>query len=95
MTAKMTQFATKIEVRTKQKLDRVARERGMTSMAITQRALDAYLHALDEVPDEYIVPRHVVIAASDLERLVDRAESDEVVPTIRDLMASAGDDDEI
>ncbi len=63
MSKPAVQISARVAPETKQLLDRRVRELGIKKERLIEDALRQHLAALDELPDDAIVRRHVVVSA--------------------------------
>ncbi len=63
MSKSVVQISARVTPETKVLLDRRVRESGIKKERLIEDALREYLAALDELPDDAIVRRHVVVSA--------------------------------
>ncbi len=62
---------------TKQRLDMFVRETGLKKGRVIEDAIVAHLDAMDELPDDVIIPTRIVLTNDAFDRFVERLESDE------------------
>lgn len=82
------QVSAVISEETKESLDEIARSRGLKKSHIVEQALLHYMSALAELPDEEIVPPHLVLGRESWDRIAEslkkRGQSTE---KLRELMS--------
>jgi uridine kinase len=69
-----TQISAFVSDTTKERLERYVRKRGVKKGYVLEQALSQYLTALEEIPEEYIVPTRIVLAKESFDRVVDLIE---------------------
>ena len=73
----MTQISANISPETRDRLERYARARGMKKGFVIEQALLHHLQAINELPDDIVIPPRLVVTAASGERLLERLESQE------------------
>lgn len=68
--AKEIQISAFISKSVKERLEKVVRARGLKKGFVVERALDHHLHALQEIPEEFIIPPTLVVTPESFERLM-------------------------
>ena len=56
------QISAHISTETKMRLDRYVRNSGVTRGHLIERALEHHLQALEEIPNEFITPKRIVLS---------------------------------
>lgn len=69
--ATTTQISAHISLDTKERLERYVRSAGVTRARLVEEALLHHLQALEELPEDIIVPARVVLSAESAERVRD------------------------
>jgi len=70
-----TQISAFVSKTVKARLEKVARARGLKKGFVIERALDHHLQALEEIPDEFIIPPTLVVTADSFDKLFKRLKS--------------------
>jgi len=83
---KETQISAQISDTTRELMERYVRRAGVKKGHLIEQALLHHLSALEELPAEYIVRPRVVVSRATGADLLDRANSTEPTPALRDLM---------
>ncbi|WP_295430268.1 MULTISPECIES: hypothetical protein [Chromatiaceae] len=73
----MTQISANISPETRDRLERYVRARGMKKGFVIEQALLHHLQAIDEIPEEVVIPPRLVVTAASGERLLERLASQE------------------
>lgn len=73
----MTQISANISPETRDRLERYVRARGMKKGFVIEQALLHHLQAIDEIPEEVVMPPRFVVTAASGERLLERLASQE------------------
>ncbi|OQX13236.1 MAG: hypothetical protein BWK73_12670 [Thiothrix lacustris] len=85
-----TQISAYISAETKGQIESYVKRRGVTKAFMIENALQHFLQALREIPEDVIIPARLIITEASMLRLADRLESDEEpTPALRALMTSA------
>ena len=74
MEQKETQISAFVSDTTKERLERYVRKRGVKKGYVLEQALSQYLTALEEMPEEYIVPTRIVLTNASFDRVLDAIE---------------------
>lgn len=81
------QISAYIARETREKLERYATMTGKKKSRIVEDALEHHLAAVDEIPDEYIVPKRLVLSAESFDEVLDRMDNPrEPTEALRRLM---------
>lgn len=71
----------------KERLEKIVRARGLKKGFVIERALDHHLHALLEIPEEFIIPPTLVVTPESFERLMKKLKNPpSPTPGLRALM---------
>lgn len=82
-----TQISAYISEETKGQIESYVKRRGVTKAFMIESALQHFLQALREIPEDVVIPARLVITESSMERLAERLTSDEEpTPALRALM---------
>jgi uncharacterized protein (DUF1778 family) len=85
---KETQISAYISKTVKARLEKVVRARGLKKGFVIERALDHHLHALQEIPEEFIIPPTLVVTAESFDRLMKQLKRPpSPTPALRALMS--------
>ena len=88
MGTKPTQISAAISDTTRERLERMTRERGVKKGWLIEHALLHYLHALDQLPTDVIIPPRIIVDRETGERIFQRVEQPaEPTDAMRDLFA--------
>jgi hypothetical protein len=68
----VTQISANISPETRDRLERYVRARGLKKGFVIEQALLHHLQALNELPDDALVPPRLVVTAESGERLLER-----------------------
>ncbi|AUB85153.1 hypothetical protein THSYN_29985 (plasmid) [Candidatus Thiodictyon syntrophicum] len=71
----MTQISANISPETRDRLERYVRARGMKKGFVIEQALLHHLQAIDEIPEEVVIPPRLVVTVASGERLLERLAS--------------------
>ena len=83
-----TQISAHISQETKGQIESYVKRNGVTKAFMIETALQHYLQALREIPDDIVIPARLVISEAGMEKLADHLESDdEASPELIALMA--------
>lgn len=88
MASPTTQISANISRQTKQMLDTYVRRRGIKKSFVIEQALRHHLAALNEIPEEYIIPPVVRVSAASMRAVADLLESPP--PPTRDMRRLMG-----
>jgi len=84
---KETQISAFISRSVKARLEKVVRARGLKKGFVIERALDHHLHALQEIPEEFIIPPTLVVTPESFEQLMKQLKHPpSPTPALRALM---------
>ena len=84
---KDTQISAFISQSTKRELERFARTRGLKKGFVVERALQHHLRALQEIPEEFILPPTLVVTKTSFTRILKGMKSPpKPTPELRKLM---------
>ena len=84
----VTQISANISPETRDRLERYVRARGLKKGFVIEQALLHHLQALNELPDDALVPPRLVVTAESGERLLERlATREEPNRAMRELFA--------
>lgn len=75
MPSSTTQISANISRQTKQMLDAYVRRRGIKKSFVIEEALRHHLAALNEIPEDYIIPPVVRVSAASMRAVADLLES--------------------
>lgn len=85
-----TQISAYISEETKGQIESYVKRRGVTKAFMIESALQHFLQALREIPEDVIIPARLIITEASMLQLADRLESDEEpTPALCALMAGA------
>lgn len=89
MNTAVTQISAYISEETKGQIESYVKRKGVTKAFLIENALQHFLQALRELPEDLIIPARLVVSEASLERIAERLNQDEE-PTsaLRALMAS-------
>lgn len=88
--ARETQISAFVSDTTKERLERYVRKRGVKKGHVIEQALSQYLSAVEEIPEQYIIPTRIVLTRESGERLIDAIENPpKPTKALRDLMKRA------
>lgn len=88
MATATTQISAYISEETKGQIESYVKRRGVTKAFMIESALQHFLQALREIPEDVIIPARLVITETSLLKLVGRLDADEEpTPALRVLMA--------
>ncbi|MBK1645298.1 hypothetical protein CKO25_11735 [Thiocapsa imhoffii] len=73
----MTQISANISPETRDRLERYVRARGLKKGFVIEQALLHHLQAINEIPEEVVIPPRLVVTSASGEQLLDRIESQE------------------
>ncbi len=73
----VTQISANISPETRDRLERYVRARGMKKGFVIEQALLHHLQAINEIPEDIVIPPRLVVTAASGERLLERLESQE------------------
>ncbi|MCU0836422.1 MAG: ribbon-helix-helix domain-containing protein [Chromatiaceae bacterium] len=83
-----TQISAHISPETRERLERYVRARGLKKGFVIEQALLHHLQALNELPEDALIPPRLVVTAESGERLLERlAKGEEPNPALRELFA--------
>jgi hypothetical protein len=71
----VTQISANISPETRDRLERYVRARGMKKGFVIEQALLHHLQAIDEIPEEVVIPPRLVVTVASGERLLERLAS--------------------
>ena len=70
-------------------MESYVKRKGVTKAFLIENALQHFLQALRELPEDLIVPARLVVSEASLERIAERLNQDEEpTPALRALMAN-------
>lgn len=69
--ANYVQVSAQISEATRQRLDQYARESGIKKSHIIEDAIEQHLDVLDEIPPQYVIPKHIVLANESFDQVVE------------------------
>ncbi|MCL4206621.1 MAG: hypothetical protein KJ000_29410 [Pirellulaceae bacterium] len=75
MTVGLTQISANISVETKQRMEQYVRAHGMKESHLIETALLHHLRALDELPEDIVIPPVLKVTHESGERLLQRLET--------------------
>lgn len=75
MASSTTQISANISLQTKQMLDAYVRRRGIKKSFVIEEALRHHLAALNEIPEDYIIPPVVRVSAASMRAVAELLES--------------------
>lgn len=84
--AKEIQISAQISRTTRELMEKRVRQTGVKKGHLVEQALLHHLHALDELPAEYIVHPRIVVSRKSGEEMLRQADSAEPTPDLRELM---------
>ena len=84
--AKDTQISALISESTRDLLEKHVRATGVKKGHLVEQALLHHLHALDELPAEFVVHPRIVVSRKTGEAILKQMERAEPTPALRDLM---------
>ena len=84
--AKDTQISAQISTTTRELMEKHVRRTGVKKGHLVEQAILHHLHALDELPEEYIIHPRIVVSRRTAEEMLRQAESAEPTPALRELM---------
>lgn len=88
MTTATTQISAYISEETKGQIESYVKRKGVTKAFMIENALQHFLQAMREIPEDVIIPARLVITEASMLQLVERLETDEEpTPALRALMA--------
>ena len=70
--ATATQISAHVSRETKERLERYAREHGVKKAHLIETALLHHMNALDEIPQDIVIPPLVVVSRRSGERIIER-----------------------
>jgi uncharacterized protein (DUF1778 family) len=70
-----TQISAFVSKSVKARLEKVVRARGLKKGFVIERALAHHLQALEEIPEEFIIPPTLVVTADSFDKLLKRLKS--------------------
>lgn len=89
MTIAVTQISAYISEETKGQIESYVKRKGVTKAFLIETALQHFLQALRELPEDLIIPARLVVSEASLERIAERLNQDEEpTPALRALMAN-------
>ncbi|SKA93959.1 hypothetical protein SAMN02745130_03606 [Thiothrix eikelboomii] len=89
MNSTVTQISAYISEETKGQMESYVKRKGVTKAFLIENALQHFLQALRELPEDLIVPARLVVSEASLERIAERLNQDEdPTPALRALMAN-------
>ncbi|MFZ1344058.1 hypothetical protein [Thiothrix eikelboomii] len=89
MNSAVTQISAYISEETKGQMESYVKRKGVTKAFLIENALQHFLQALRELPEDLIVPARLVVSEASLERIAERLNQDEdPTPALRALMAN-------
>ena len=84
---KQTQISAPISASTREQLERYTRATGRKKGYVIEQALLHYLAAVEEIPEEFIIPSRIVLTRESGEKLLDLIENPRPpTPALRKLM---------
>ncbi len=89
MNTTATQISAYISEETKSQMESYVRRKGVTKAFLIENALQHFLQALRELPEDLVIPARLVLSETSLNHLVERLDHDEE-PTLalKSLMAA-------
>lgn len=83
-----TQISAHISPETRERLERYVRARGLKKGFVIEQALLHHLQALNELPEDTLIPPRLVVSTESGERLLERlAKEEEPNQALRELFA--------
>ncbi len=88
MSTAATQISAYISEETKVQIESYVKRKGVTKAFLIENALQHFLQALRELPEDVVIPARLVLSEASLLKLAERlASSEEPTPALRALMA--------
>lgn len=84
--AKETQISAQISDTTRELMEKHVRKTGVKKGYLVEQALLHHLHALGEIPLEYVIHPRLVVSRKTGEQMLRQAETAEPTPALRELM---------
>lgn len=82
-----TQISAYISEATKEQVESYVKRRGVKKGFLIEEALQHYLQALREIPEDVIIPTRIVVSENSMEQIADLLESDaEPSTALKELM---------
>lgn len=82
-----TQISAYISEATKEQVESYVKRRGVKKGFLIEEALQHYLQALREIPEDVIIPTRIVVSENSMEQIADLLESDaEPTTALKELM---------
>jgi hypothetical protein len=85
-----TQISAHISQETKGQIESYVKRSGVTKAFMIETALQHFLQALREIPEDVVIPARLVVLDSSMEKIAARLEGDE--PATSELKALMSDD---
>ncbi len=83
-----TQISAYISEETKAQIEDYVKRRGVTKAFMIETALQHFLQALREIPEDIVIPARLVISEANMQSLAERLAADEPpTPALQALMA--------
>lgn len=88
--ADYVQVSAQISEATRRRLDQYARETGIKKSHIIEDAIEQHLDVLDEIPSQYVIPKHIVLTNESFDRVVEMINNPrEPSPALVELMRTS------
>jgi uncharacterized protein (DUF1778 family) len=88
--AKEQQISAFVSSDTKERLEKYVRQRGVKKGYVIEQALTQYLSAVDQIPEEYLIPTRIVLTNESFDKMIDLVENPpKPTKALRDLMKRA------
>lgn len=86
MTTSSTQISAYISEETKGQIESYVKRKGVTKAFMIESALQHFLQALREIPEDVVIPARLLITENSMTQLLDRTTDDEEpTPALREL----------
>ena len=87
---KEVQISFVVTPETKERFERYVRQKGLKKGYVIEQALTQYLSAVDQIPQDYIVPTRIVLTRESFEKVVEAVEKPrKPTKALRELMAGS------